>query len=181
MKSGGADDLHPHHPQPALRSLDEERGFNGEFPPGTQLVNRTLAKEIGSSFIPVREAISRLASDRLAASGLSFTDAYAACAVCSPTRASILTGKYPARLLLTQWLPAGRWNPQKNGAPSDRHPSKFTNRQSPIISRAERDRARRRRPGGRGRGASSIYPVTFAERAGHEANPLVFRDSNCVR
>jgi arylsulfatase A-like enzyme len=52
--------------------------------------------------------------DALAASGVRFTDAYAACAVCSPTRAAILTGKYPARLLLTQWLPAGRWNPDKN-------------------------------------------------------------------
>ncbi|MHC4185598.1 MAG: sulfatase-like hydrolase/transferase [Planctomycetota bacterium] len=36
--------------------------------------------------------------DRLAAEGMRFTDAYAACAVCTPTRASILTGKYPARL-----------------------------------------------------------------------------------
>jgi arylsulfatase A-like enzyme len=43
--------------------------------------------------------------DRLAASGVRFTDAYAACPVCSPTRASILTGKYPARLHLTDWLP----------------------------------------------------------------------------
>ncbi len=43
--------------------------------------------------------------DRLAAAGMKFTDAYAACAVCSPTRASILTGKYPARLHLTNWLP----------------------------------------------------------------------------
>src|SRR5205823_4406373 len=43
--------------------------------------------------------------DRLAASGIRFTDAYAACPVCSPTRASILTGKYPARLHLTDWLP----------------------------------------------------------------------------
>src|SRR4051812_4229300 len=34
--------------------------------------------------------------DRLAAQGVRFTDAYAACPVCSPTRASILTGKYPA-------------------------------------------------------------------------------------
>jgi arylsulfatase A len=42
--------------------------------------------------------------DRLAAQGLRFTDAYAACAVCSPTRASILTGKYPARLHLTDWI-----------------------------------------------------------------------------
>jgi arylsulfatase A len=50
--------------------------------------------------------------DRLAAEGARFTDAYAACAVCSPTRAAILTGKYPARLLLTDWLPSGRWNPK---------------------------------------------------------------------
>lgn len=52
--------------------------------------------------------------DRLAAEGMRFTDAYAACTVCSPTRAAILTGKYPARLMLTQWLPAGRWSPQKH-------------------------------------------------------------------
>ena len=42
--------------------------------------------------------------DRLAASGLMFTQAYAACHVCSPSRASLLTGKYPARLQLTDWL-----------------------------------------------------------------------------
>jgi arylsulfatase A-like enzyme len=43
--------------------------------------------------------------DRLAAEGVRFTTAYAACHVCSPTRASILTGKYPATLNLTDWLP----------------------------------------------------------------------------
>jgi len=43
--------------------------------------------------------------DALAKGGVRFTDAYAACHVCSPTRASILTGKYPARLHLTDWLP----------------------------------------------------------------------------
>jgi arylsulfatase A len=43
--------------------------------------------------------------DRLAKEGVRFTNAYAACHVCSPTRASILTGKYPARLNLTDWLP----------------------------------------------------------------------------
>ena len=42
--------------------------------------------------------------DRLATEGVRFTDAYAACHVCSPTRASIMTGKYPARLHLTDWL-----------------------------------------------------------------------------
>lgn len=43
--------------------------------------------------------------DRFAEQGVKFTQAYAACHVCSPTRASILTGKSPARLHLTDWLP----------------------------------------------------------------------------
>jgi len=46
--------------------------------------------------------------DRLAAQGLRFTDAYAACNACSPTRAAILTGMYPARLRLTDWIPGQR-------------------------------------------------------------------------
>ncbi|MDZ4688205.1 MAG: sulfatase-like hydrolase/transferase [Planctomycetaceae bacterium] len=43
--------------------------------------------------------------DQLAKDGVRFTQAYAACPVCSPTRAAIMTGKYPARLRLTDWLP----------------------------------------------------------------------------
>ena len=43
--------------------------------------------------------------DRLARRGVQFTNAYAACPVCSPSRAAIMTGKYPARLHLTDWLP----------------------------------------------------------------------------
>jgi arylsulfatase A-like enzyme len=46
--------------------------------------------------------------DRFAEQGVSFTQAYATCHVCSPTRASIMTGKYPARLQLTDWLPGRR-------------------------------------------------------------------------
>ena len=45
--------------------------------------------------------------DRLAAEGMRFTDAYAACPVCSPTRASLLTGKYPARIGITDWIDWG--------------------------------------------------------------------------
>ncbi len=45
--------------------------------------------------------------DRLAAAGLRFTDAYAACPVCSPTRASLLTGKYPAAVGITDWIDSG--------------------------------------------------------------------------
>lgn len=43
--------------------------------------------------------------DRLAAEGMRFTDAYAAAPNCSPTRASILTGRWPARNGITQYLP----------------------------------------------------------------------------
>lgn len=47
--------------------------------------------------------------DRLAAEGMLFTDAYAACPVCSPTRASIMTGKYPATLGITDWIDWAGW------------------------------------------------------------------------
>lgn len=40
--------------------------------------------------------------DRLADEGMVFTDAYASCPVCSPTRASLMTGKSPARIGMTQ-------------------------------------------------------------------------------
>jgi arylsulfatase A-like enzyme len=43
--------------------------------------------------------------DRFNTQSARFTNAYAACPVCSPTRASIMTGKYPARLHLTDWIP----------------------------------------------------------------------------
>ena len=56
--------------------------------------------------------------DHLASEGMRFTCAYAACAVCSPTRASILTGKYPARLHLTDWIP-GNFLPRKKLRPPD--------------------------------------------------------------
>ena len=48
--------------------------------------------------------------DRLASQGMRFTDAYSACTVCSPTRASVLTGQYPARLHITDWI-AGHKRP----------------------------------------------------------------------
>ena len=48
------------------------------------------------------------AIDRLAAQGMKFTRAYSACNVCSPTRASIMTGKYPARLHTTNFFGGNR-------------------------------------------------------------------------
>jgi arylsulfatase A-like enzyme len=58
--------------------------------------------------------------DGLAAQGVRFTNAYAAASICSPSRAALLTGRYPARIGITDWIraefqggtiPADRRNP----------------------------------------------------------------------
>ncbi|MFH5806669.1 sulfatase [Alienimonas sp. DA493] len=46
--------------------------------------------------------------DALAAAGTRFSQAYAACPVCSPTRASLLTGRHPVRVDITDWIPGAR-------------------------------------------------------------------------
>ncbi|HSI32906.1 MAG TPA: sulfatase-like hydrolase/transferase, partial [Tepidisphaeraceae bacterium] len=56
--------------------------------------------------------------DRLAAQGVRFTSAYSACTVCSPTRAALMTGKYPARLRITDWI-AGHKRPNAPLLPPD--------------------------------------------------------------
>jgi arylsulfatase A len=48
--------------------------------------------------------------DRLAGKGVKFTNAYSGCTVCSPTRASLMTGMYTARLRLTDFI-AGQNRP----------------------------------------------------------------------
>ncbi len=57
--------------------------------------------------------------DRLAAEGMRFTEAYAAHSVCSPTRASLLTGRYPHRLHLTQHIPGYEPPTARLHAPQD--------------------------------------------------------------
>jgi len=60
--------------------------------------------------------------DRLASRGLKFTNAYSACTVCSPTRSAVMTGMYPARTHLTDWIPGHR----RKNAPL--RPPKWTQR-----------------------------------------------------
>ncbi len=61
--------------------------------------------------------------DRLATEGMRFTDAYAACAVCSPTRAAIQTGRYPGRIGVTDWIRA-RFQRGRIGTPN-KNPSAY--------------------------------------------------------
>ena len=56
--------------------------------------------------------------DKLAGAGVRFTRGYASCCVCSPTRASIQTGKYPVQVGITDWIP-GR-SAYTDPSPTDR-------------------------------------------------------------
>jgi len=56
--------------------------------------------------------------DALAKDGIQFTDGYATCPVCSPSRVSLQTGKYPVKTGVTDWIP-GRAT-YRNATPTDR-------------------------------------------------------------
>lgn len=62
--------------------------------------------------------------DALAKRGVRFTDGYAACPVCSPTRASILTGKYPQRTGITDYI--GAEQPEKWKRPTKLLPAAYS-------------------------------------------------------
>ena len=60
--------------------------------------------------------------DRIAREGMRFTHGYATCQVCSPSRASIMTGKYPARHGVTDWIGAATgldWKRNNRVLPSE--------------------------------------------------------------
>jgi arylsulfatase A-like enzyme len=61
--------------------------------------------------------------DKLAKSGTRFTNGYSACQVCSPSRAGIMTGKYPARLKNTDWF----------GAPQPTNVGKHWTKNKPLL------------------------------------------------
>ncbi len=59
--------------------------------------------------------------DALAGSGVRFSDAYTAASICSPTRASLMTGKHPVRVNITDWIPGRREKNPKLKTPEDIH------------------------------------------------------------
>jgi len=75
--------------------------------------------------------------DQLAKSGIRFTQSYAACPVCSPSRAAILTGKHPARLKLTNFLVG-----QRTDSTSPVRPARWTH----YLGASEQTLAERLRP-----------------------------------
>ena len=81
-----------------------------------------LADDLGWADLPVYGNKFNEAPNitRLAAQGIRFTNAYAAGPVCSPTRASIMSGQYPARVGIIDFIP-GHWRPYEEvTVPSNR-------------------------------------------------------------
>ncbi len=74
-----------------------------------------LADDLGWADLPIYGNKFNEAPNitRLAQEGMRFTNAYAACPVCSPTRASIQSGQYPARVGIIDFLP-GHWRPYES-------------------------------------------------------------------
>ena len=112
--------------------------------------------------------------DRLAADGMRFTQAYAACPVCSPTRAALMTGKYPARLHLTDYIPgkpnsrrasfaAGRFSP--GAAAGGSHGGRSASRRG-LRDRRDRQVAHGRATASsrRGKVSSSAWEATTVAR-----------------
>jgi arylsulfatase A-like enzyme len=76
--------------------------------------------------------------DRLAAEGARFTDAYAACPVCSPTRASIITGQWPQRTGVTDYIGAAQ-TPQEWKRNTKSLPAPYTDRlalDAPTVAKS---------------------------------------------
>lgn len=69
--------------------------------------------------------------DALAANGIRFTNAYAAAAICSPTRAALMTGKYPARIGITDWILADF---QGGKVVNDQNPVDYVSTKSKPLS-----------------------------------------------
>lgn len=88
--------------------LMSDAATNGDRPPRPNIVLILIddlgwrdLSSYGSSFYETPNI------DQLAAAGMTFTNAYAASPVCSPTRASLLTGRYPASVGITNFIAEG--------------------------------------------------------------------------
>ena len=82
-----------------------------------------LADDLGWADLPAYGNVFNEAPnlDQLSREGMQFSNAYAACPVCSPTRASIQAGQYPARVGIIDFI-TGHWRPYEEvTVPINRH------------------------------------------------------------
>jgi arylsulfatase A-like enzyme len=77
--------------------------------------------------------------DQLGIEGVRFTSAYASCTVCSPTRASLMTGRNPVTVDITDWIP-GRQDARGGPIPEEMFVVPRFNQQLPLeeITLAEK-------------------------------------------
>ncbi len=79
--------------------------------------------------------------DRMAKEGALFTNAYAACPVCSPTRASLMTGQWPQRLGITDYIGAPAkpeaWNRNTKMLPAPY--TELLSLEKPTLAKAMKD------------------------------------------
>jgi uncharacterized sulfatase len=114
----------------------QQRTQTSPTPPNIVFI---MADDLGWADLPVygntfNEALNLT---RLAAQGMRFTDAYAAAPVCSPTRASFLSGQAPPRTGIIDWIP-GHWRPfEKLTGPVNR--PQFLRPEIPTLANALRD------------------------------------------
>ena len=86
--------------------------FSCQFKPNAPNIVFILSDDLGWADLPVYGNQFNEAPNitKLAEEGMRFDNAYAACPVCSPTRASIQSGQYPARVGITDFI-TGHWRP----------------------------------------------------------------------
>ena len=71
--------------------------------------------------------------DQMAADGVMFSNAYASASICSPTRASLLTGKNPVSVDITDYIPGKQYEKQRRGIEiTDKYLAPEFNHQLPL-------------------------------------------------
>jgi arylsulfatase A-like enzyme len=126
----------------SVAALYSRRSEAGERPPPNIVL--LFVDDLGwGDFKYRRHSFGMPNIDRLAADGMTFTDAYAASPTCSPSRASVVTGQHPARLRMVRHIPGDR----RYGRPSEefhtfgKDPARFRSRnwlplEGPTIAEA---------------------------------------------